>query len=254
MSGSAGTPEQAAYEAWRAVKAAHGIGKPEWEATAPLEREAMKAAAQAAVAAFCRVAPPQLVDALDAIRDGNPVTAAAAAQPVITVTTGSTSLYGRLAEEAAAAQTARPVPARKVAIALAALQEISGYEDADASHRARQAFEDIVDVREAAAQPEAGDDLRPALESLARFWITEYVTSDGWPDICAKQLLDVLGGAREPVNAAAAAQPASDFTEWMAEKYPDGRQFGRIDMCAAYMAGAFAAAMADDDEQPARQP
>lgn len=49
------------------------------------------------------------------------------------------------------------------------------------------------------------DDLRAALESLAAFWVREYVTNDGWPDVCAKQLLDVLGGAREPKAAPSAA-------------------------------------------------
>lgn len=57
----------------------------------------------------------------------------------------------------------------------------------------------------------APGDLRMALESLAAFWVREYVTGDGWPDVCAKQLLDVLGGAREPKPApelaAALAEP-----------------------------------------------
>jgi len=68
---------------------------------------------------------------------------------------------------------------------------------------------DVMDLADAYAQaalaarePDAADgDLRTALESLAAFWVSEYVTADGWPDVCAKQLLDVLGGAREPQPA-----------------------------------------------------
>lgn len=68
------------------------------------------------------------------------------------------------------------------------------------------------------AEPAPGD-LRPALESLARFWVREYVTADGWPDVCAKQLLDVLGGAREPKpeQPAPGLAAAPELREAMAE-------------------------------------
>ena len=75
--------------------------------------------------------------------------------------------------------------------------------------RPRPAPASASQARRHEAQAAPGD-LRAALESLAAFWVREYVTGDGWPEVCAQQLLDVLGGAREP-------KPAPELAAAMAE-------------------------------------
>ena len=99
--------------------------------------------------------------------------------------------------------------------------------DAILAAASRYAASIMPSLPEKRPEPQPGE-LRTALESLAAFWVREYVTADGWPDVCAKQLLDVLGGAREPGTAPKPAPELGGMSpgrrahrRWLESRWPD---------------------------------